>query len=141
MSGGTGGIIVDKSVGSGTLAGASQIYCITLFNGGTSATAGSGLCGVQDSQRSLYVNWSQFRFALDHDGVNEYETALSTSTVGSLGLAWSYSTDASISSARPIANGVVYIGSLDSNGYALNATTWGKIWSFPTGNAVYSSPQ
>jgi outer membrane protein assembly factor BamB len=140
VSGGTGGIIVDNSVGSGTLAGASEIYYITLNNSGTCATSGSGLCGVQDSQTSLYVDWSQFRFALDHDAFNQYETALSPSTVGSLDLAWSYTTNSSVSSSPAVANGVVYIGSLNGGVYAVNATTGALLWSYVTSGSIASSP-
>jgi hypothetical protein len=48
---GTSGIIVDNMVGSGTLAGASQLYFTTFGNTGTCATSGgTGICGVQTSQ-------------------------------------------------------------------------------------------
>ena len=40
----------------------------------------------------------------------------------------------------PLAAGVVYVGSNDFNVYALNALTGEKIWSYVTGNYVYSSP-
>jgi hypothetical protein len=50
-TGGTSGIIVDNMVGSGNLAGASQLYFTTLGNTGTCATSGgTGICGVQNSQ-------------------------------------------------------------------------------------------
>jgi eukaryotic-like serine/threonine-protein kinase len=39
-----------------------------------------------------------------------------------------------------VANGVVYVGSLDGNVYALNAPTGARLWSFATGNEVESSP-
>ncbi len=39
-----------------------------------------------------------------------------------------------------MANGVVYIGSGDHNVYALNASTGAKLWSYTTGDTVYSSP-
>jgi hypothetical protein len=45
---GTSGIIIDNIVGSGTLAGASQIYFFTLGNG-----ACGGRCAVQASQSNL----------------------------------------------------------------------------------------
>ena len=45
-----------------------------------------------------------------------------------------------VNSSPAVANGVVYIGSLDNNVYALNATTGAKLWNFTTGGAVYSSP-
>ena len=38
----TGGLIIDNSVGSGTLAGASQIYFMTTYNAGTCTTAARG---------------------------------------------------------------------------------------------------
>jgi serine/threonine-protein kinase len=39
-----------------------------------------------------------------------------------------------------VANGVVYVGSLDNNVYALNARTGDKLWSYTTGNIVQPSP-
>jgi outer membrane protein assembly factor BamB len=39
-----------------------------------------------------------------------------------------------------VANGVVYVGSYDSNLYALNASTGAILWSFATGGNVISSP-
>jgi outer membrane protein assembly factor BamB len=37
-------------------------------------------------------------------------------------------------------NGVVYVGSVDDNVYALDASTGAKLWSYATGHAVVSSP-
>ncbi|MCU1302097.1 MAG: hypothetical protein JWQ87_2381 [Candidatus Sulfotelmatobacter sp.] len=52
-AGGTSGIIIDNTVSSGTLAGASQIYFSTLSNQ-TCATSGTtGGCAVQASQAAL----------------------------------------------------------------------------------------
>jgi hypothetical protein len=51
-SGGTSGIIIDNTVGSGTLAGASQVYFSTLGTQ-TCGTSGSGGCAVQASQSAL----------------------------------------------------------------------------------------
>jgi len=39
-----------------------------------------------------------------------------------------------------VANGVVYVGSDDSNVYALNASNGAKLWSFATAAGVESSP-
>jgi serine/threonine-protein kinase len=39
-----------------------------------------------------------------------------------------------------VANGVVYVGSVDNNVYALNAKTGAKLWSYTTANSVESSP-
>jgi hypothetical protein len=51
-AGGTSGIIIDNTVGSGTLAGASQVYFSTLSNQ-TCGTSGTGGCAVQASQAAL----------------------------------------------------------------------------------------
>ncbi len=50
-SGGTSGIIIDNNVGSGTMAGASQVYFSTL--GTQACTGGSGGCAVQAAQSDL----------------------------------------------------------------------------------------
>jgi hypothetical protein len=51
-AGGTSGIIVDNIVGSGTMAGASQIYFSTQSNQ-VCGTTGTGGCAVQASQSAL----------------------------------------------------------------------------------------
>ena len=139
-TGGTSGIIVDNSVGSGTLAGASQIYFATLASGTCATSGGTGKCGVQDSQTSLYVDWSQFHFTPDHDGFNQYENLLSSSTVGGLGVVWSYTTGNELESSPAVVNGLVYVGSFDDKVYALNASTGAQLWSYTANSSVASSP-
>jgi eukaryotic-like serine/threonine-protein kinase len=39
-----------------------------------------------------------------------------------------------------VANGVVYVGSVESNVYALNASSGALLWIYATGGSVYSSP-
>jgi hypothetical protein len=51
-AGGASGLIIDNIVGSGTLAGASQVYFSTLGNQ-TCGTSGTGGCAVQASQSAL----------------------------------------------------------------------------------------
>lgn len=53
-AGGTSGIIVDNTVGTLTLAGASQVYYSTLANGTCATSGGTGGCGVQASQAALH---------------------------------------------------------------------------------------
>jgi hypothetical protein len=52
-SGGTSGIIIDNTVASGTLVGASQIYFTTLGNQPCATSGGTGGCAVQASQPAL----------------------------------------------------------------------------------------
>jgi hypothetical protein len=52
-AGGTSGIIMDNTVGTGTLAGASQVYFSTQGNQTCTTSGGSGGCAVQASQSAL----------------------------------------------------------------------------------------
>lgn len=52
-AGGTGGIILDNTVGSGTLSGASQVYFFTRSNQTTCGTSSNVGCAVQASQSAL----------------------------------------------------------------------------------------
>src|SRR5579859_2138164 len=50
---GTSGIVMDNTVGSGTLGGASQVYFSTLGNQTCTTSGGTGGCAVQASQSAL----------------------------------------------------------------------------------------
>jgi hypothetical protein len=50
---GTSGVIMDNTVGSGTLAGASQVYFSTLGDQVCPTSGGNGGCAVQASQSAL----------------------------------------------------------------------------------------
>jgi outer membrane protein assembly factor BamB len=101
---------------------------------------------------AVVASWAQFRFVPCHTGLNPYEFVLSPTTVA-MGLvnAWpiiSYQTQGDVSSSPAVANAncnnvpssVVYVGSLDGNLYAVNASTGALCWSYPTGTIIYSSP-
>jgi len=51
-AGGTSGLIIDNTVPSGTLSGASQVYFSPLLNGSCGASSSVG-CAVQASQQGL----------------------------------------------------------------------------------------
>lgn len=85
------------------------------------------------------IDWAQFRFEPCHTGFNPYEFVLGPATVVNLGLRWQYSAEVDISSPA-VANGVVYVGSIDGNVYALNARTGALVWQYPTGGYIQSSP-
>jgi hypothetical protein len=53
VASGTGGIIIDNSVGSSTLAGASQVYFFTLGNQVCTTSTGTGGCAMQAAQSTL----------------------------------------------------------------------------------------
>jgi len=86
----------------------------------------------------VHANWRQFH-RLGMERWNRYENVLNVHNVGKLHLKWSYNTG-SVSSSPAVANGVVYVGSLDHNVYGLNASTGAKLWSYATGGYVWSAP-
>jgi len=65
--------------------------------------------------------------------------ALKTSTGKKL---WSYTTAGVVMAAPTVADGVVYVDSLDSNVYALDGKTGAMLWSYTThpGSYVNTSP-
>ncbi|HYK37120.1 PQQ-binding-like beta-propeller repeat protein [Alloacidobacterium sp.] len=71
---------------------------------------------------------------------NPYETVLGVGNVGNLNLKWKAPNGLLSSSSPVVVNGVVYVGSLDNNVYALDASTGAKLWSYATGNYVDTSP-
>jgi outer membrane protein assembly factor BamB len=72
---------------------------------------------------------------------NRCENVLNVNNVGNLQLKWSYRAGYQVEYSAPaVANGVVYIGSMDGNLYALKAGTGSKRWSYHAGDWVRSSP-
>jgi outer membrane protein assembly factor BamB len=109
-------------------------HWVTAVARGTSGKAAQASFLVQ-------TNWAQFHYSVLHKSVNPYENVLSPTTVGSIGLDWSFTTGGEIYLSAPaVANGVVYVGSTDFNLYALNSSTGALLWKYATANGVYSSP-
>jgi len=94
--------------------------------------------GYKAAQTPFLVrtDWAQFHFSPNHKGVNPYENVLSPSTVGSIGLHWSYN---ATGSSPVIADGVVYFASSGSL-YALNATTGALRWKTSVTGNSYTDP-
>jgi outer membrane protein assembly factor BamB len=99
---------------------------------------------AQTSTTPSPADWTQFH----RDNMqrwNPYETVLGVNNVGTLGLKWQNplgtpSFDFFFESSPAVANGVMYVGSVEGVVYALNASTGAKLWSFATGGEVESSP-
>jgi eukaryotic-like serine/threonine-protein kinase len=87
------------------------------------------------------TNWSMFGFTADGARWNPYENQLSPRTVRKLSLAWSYPRyNGPEFMSCAVVDGVVYAGSIEKKLYALSAASGAKLWSFTTGNSIYSSP-
>ena len=79
--------------------------------------------------------WPMFHYDPSHTG-----TSTSTGPITN-NLLWTYTTSSLVWWSSPaVVGGLVYVGSNDDNVYCLNATTGTLVWSYTTGNLVYSSP-
>ncbi len=83
---------------------------------------------------------TMFGFNPQHTHYNPDEHLLSPQNVSHLILDWAVSTGTIGLSSPAVANGIVYVGSLDHNLYAINATTGKMLWTVTTGDQIYSSP-
>ena len=108
-----------------------------------------GIDGAAAGVAALHVlaPWAQFHNGPTHEGNNVTETILSPANVAGLGVKWTATTGDYIDSSSPtVANGVVYVGSMDGNlyAYAADCGTGGSscspIWKGVTGDSVQSSP-
>ena len=80
------------------------------------------------------ASWPMFRHDLRHTGYSTSKAPKANQTL------WTYTTGDAVSSSPAVADGMVFVGSLDGNVYALNETTGAQIWNYPTGDIAYSSP-
>src|ERR1017187_7883542 len=94
--------------------------------------------GQQPATSSLN-NWSEFH-RTDMTRYNPYEDTLNIHNVGNLERKWSYGVGVYGCGGTAVANGVVYVGFGNGQEVALNATTGAKLWSYQTGNSIYSFP-
>ena len=79
------------------------------------------------------ADWTMFRGDLNRTGVASGTAVVAVSSL------WNFSSG-DIQASPVVANGIVYIVSLDKNLYALNATTGVKLWNFSDSYALYSAP-
>ncbi len=80
-------------------------------------------------------DWSMFRRDLQHTG------SIDSAGIVPKGVQkWVFSAEAAIHSSPAVVDGTVYVGSQDSNLYALDADTGAERWAYQTGSWVESSP-
>ncbi len=95
--------------------------------------------GQQPQACTTYTPWAEFHMQ-NMQRWNPCEKVLNVKSVGNLHLKWSYATGGRVESSPAVANGVVYIGSLDRTVYALNASTGALLWSSTIRRWGISSP-
>lgn len=80
-------------------------------------------------------DWSQFMGGPDHSGFNAGETTLSVTNVAHLRRAWSVTLPSAMQASPVVANGRLYIGTLDADHrlYALDAQSGHPLWKASSG--------
>jgi serine/threonine protein kinase len=95
------------------------------------ATATAQKVAIDAYNQAAAINGVMFGFNPQHTHANPYERILSPTTVSALTKKWTFPTRGSIESSSPaVVNGVVYIGSNDSNLYAIDAASGTKKWAY-----------
>jgi outer membrane protein assembly factor BamB len=79
-------------------------------------------------------DWPQFHYDQAQSGV------VPGNLPEQLSLVWRFETGGDIKSSPAIVDGRVYVGSLDSHVYALDAQTGKQLWAVPLDNLVEASP-
>ena len=78
--------------------------------------------------------WSMFHHDLTHSGYSKSSAPNVNNT------AWTFATLGNIYSSPAVADGKLYIGSIDRNVYALDAASGQLVWNYTTQDLVRSSP-
>ncbi len=89
---------------------------------------------------AVTTDGTQLGFNAQNTRNNPYEHMISPANASQLRKEWSFQTSLFIRSSPAVANGLVYVGSVDHSLYAINAATGQKCWSFQTDGAINSSP-
>ena len=110
---------------------------VGTYHAQVQATA-TALASARAYDTFVAANGIMSGFDAAHTGFNPYEQTLSPSNVSKLTQAWTYPVVGGIISSPTVANGVVYVGSLDNSLYALDARSGTKLWSFATRDAIRS---
>ncbi len=98
------------------------VLTITLSAGVCTASADTG------------DDWPMFHHDLALSG---YSTSNAPSTNA---LAWVYDTGSSIHSSPAVVDGILYVGAMDGNLYAVDINNGSLAWTYPAGGEIYSSP-
>jgi len=91
-------------------------------------------------------DWAQYHNGPSHQSYNAQENLLSPSNVAALGVAWTATTGATVTSSPAVVSGVVYVGSMDGTLYAYpvgcasGGGTCTPLWTAIVPGAISSSP-
>src|ERR1700678_3528198 len=86
------------------------------------------------------VDWAQFRYSLEKDGVNPHEKTLGAKNVAKLTKLWAAKTKGDIYSSAAVVGGTAYVGAYDGKVYAFDAASGTPVWTAATKGPIMSSP-
>jgi|ERR1035438_3729534 glucose dehydrogenase len=109
------------------------IFCLSLLMIISSIGAAKTIRPDCGPIKKSVTDWPKFHFDLGSTGYNPYESILSPATVGNLVLEWNYTTAGPVESKPAVVGGVIYVGGIDNNVYALNASNGCLLWKYTTG--------
>jgi outer membrane protein assembly factor BamB len=86
------------------------------------------------------ADWSQFHYSPEKTGLNPYEDILGPSNVSGLLEDWTVSTGSAIEGSPVVAEGMVFVSSIDGVVHAYDATTGAFQWATDAGSELYGTP-
>jgi eukaryotic-like serine/threonine-protein kinase len=107
------------------------------------ANAAATVTAAADAYTKATDQGIQFGFDAAHTRWNRYEQVINATNLSHLIQMWSYHTGGSIGSSPTVANGIMYVGSMDHGLYAFDANcriACTPPWAYPTGGGILSSP-
>lgn len=121
--------------------GAHMVYAVGLTTGVT-ATVQFTVGAPSLSGAPASTDWANWGFDLQNTRVNPTETVIGASDVATLAVKWRSPTPVpyTIVGSPVIANGIVYVGSVEGTVSAYTATTGALLWTFYATGPIYSSP-
>lgn len=105
------------------------IYLILILILILTMSTGIGIASADDVS-----NWPMFHHDLALSGYSASDAPSSNAT------AWIYDTGSLISSSPAVVDGILYIGAMDGNLYAINTNSGSLAWLYNAGVPIYSSP-
>lgn len=129
------------TIPSGTTDGTYTVAAIGTTSGAIAQaqfTVGTLTLGGQPGS----ADWSNFGFDQQNTRVNPNEWVISSANVSTLSIKWKSATPVpyNVVGSAVIANGIVYIGTIEGIVIAYNATNGNVLWTFYARGPIYGSP-
>ncbi len=105
------------------------IYPILILVLTITMSMGIGIASADNSN-----DWPMFHHDLALSGYSPSDAPSTNAT------AWIYDTESTIYSSPAVVDGILYVGAMDGNLYAVNVNSGFLAWTYAAGASIYSSP-